>query len=71
MEEETTVEPTVNETKYEKLEPLDQKQFSQYWDSLPYSVRKAYNKQTKGELAPVSQEELRQKLVSYLDTKNE
>ncbi len=54
-------------TEYEgELEELTPEQFSEYWDKLSYPVRKAWNRTKRGELAPVSDEELKKRRDAYL-----
>lgn len=47
-----------NNTIYEQKEPLNDTQISEIWSSLPYLLQKAIKKERKGELKPVTVEEL-------------
>lgn len=57
---------TVQETKYDVAECLSSKQLAEYWDLFPYSIRKSCNKARQGLLSPVSDEELKVKITTYL-----
>jgi hypothetical protein len=64
-------ETSVPQTKFEESELLTPQQLSNYWDSFPYSVRKALNKTKKGQLPKVSDEELILRLKKYNSVKND
>ena len=65
----SSAEPPIPATKFEEPELLTKKQFSEYWSKFPYPVRKAVNKTKRGELKPVSDEDLLQILLNYFEKK--
>lgn len=57
---------TIPQTKFEEAVLLSKKQFSEYFPSFPYAARKSLNRTTRGELVPVSNQELESKRNQYL-----
>ena len=66
----TSSEPQ-NMTKFEEKEEIPAEQFTEIWNRFPYQVRKSLNKTKRGELAPVSDEQLKLKIQNYLENSNE
>jgi len=58
-----------NQTTYEKVEFLTQKQFLEYYHKFPTIIQNSIDKDKRGELKPVSAEQLKKKSTDYLNSK--
>ena len=58
---------TCSDTIYEAKEPLNDQQISEIWSSLPYLLQKSIKKERKGELKPVTVEELQKIREQYFN----
>lgn len=62
----SSADPPIPATKFDEPVLLEPKQFSAYWEKFPYPMRKAVNRTKRGELKPVSDDDLFHILVKYL-----
>jgi len=60
---------TGNQTTFEKPEFLSEKQFEEYYHKFPTFIQNSIDKQNRGELKPITEEELKKKSEEYLISK--
>ena len=68
LQKEWPIESENGSTRFKEGRELSKAELSALWPLLPYPVAKAFNKAKRGELAPVSAEELAQKAHIYFTT---
>jgi hypothetical protein len=55
-----------NNTKFDSEVLLTRQQFSDYWETFPFRVRRSINRTKKGELPPCSEDQLKDLINRYL-----
>jgi hypothetical protein len=66
MDQTTSSVAENNNTKFDSEVLLTRQQFSEYWETFPFRVRRSINRTKKGELPPCSEDELKEIRNRYL-----